>query len=241
MGGRFGNGGGRRLIGAGAKGAFVLALRGGARLDEAARAAGFSLPGMYAARARDPVFAAAWKDALAHSSAPRLIAANNKRGWQLRRMRQLVFTEERKQLFLEHFAGTCDAVAAAEAAGVTKSCVYKAAQRDPEFRAGWEEALAIGYASLEAEAVRQRLAMQERLRAGIEPKGEAPAEFERVMKLLARYERRGGRVGFHGPGEGRLARWSFDEAIEALDKKLRALGLRQGVGDGSSEAGAGTA
>lgn len=240
MGERFGKGTGkRRLIEAAAKGAFIVALRGGARLEEAADRAGFSLDGMYGARRRDPVFKAAWIDALDHSSAPRLIAANNKRGWQLRQMRQVRFTDERKQLFLEHFAGTCDATAAAEAAGVNKSTVYSAAQRDVEFRAAWNEALVFGHALLETEAVRQRLEMQERLRGGIEPKGEMPAEFERVMKLLARYDRRGGCVGFKGPAEGRQARWSFDDAIEALDKKLRALGLRQGVGGDSSSKGTG--
>lgn len=149
-------------------------------------------------------------------------------------MRHVAFTDARKRLFLDHFAGTCDAVASAEAAGVCKATVYKAAQRDRDFRAAWEEALAIGYAALEAEAVRQRLAMQRKMRDGLSPQGEIAQEFERVMKLLNRYDRRGGGVGFQRPRYGRMKSWSFEEAIVALDKKLQALGLRRDGTDGAA-------
>ena len=54
-------------------------------------------------------------------------------------------------------------------------------------------------------------------------------EFERVMKLLARYDRRDGRVGPREIGHGRQRRWTFEEAMVALDKKLRSLGLRHGI------------
>lgn len=52
------------------------------------------------------------------------------------------------------------------------------------------------------------------------------AEFDRVMKLLARWDRKPRRVerGFK-PG-GRRQRWTFEEAIALLDRKMRALGLR---------------
>ncbi|HEX8667609.1 MAG TPA: hypothetical protein VF727_04465, partial [Allosphingosinicella sp.] len=56
-------------IGAAAKAAFVAALRSGARREDAADAAGFSLTGFYGARRRDPAFAAEWKAALAASAA----------------------------------------------------------------------------------------------------------------------------------------------------------------------------
>jgi len=51
------------------------------------------------------------------------------------------------------------------------------------------------------------------------------------MTLLARYDRRDGRVAGRGIGHGRQRRWTFEEAIAALDKRLRALGLRHGIPD----------
>jgi len=52
-------------------------------------------------------------------------------------------------------------------------------------------------------------------------------EFERVMKLLARYDRKGGRIGSreHRPSASRA--WSFEDAIKALDKALDSLGARR--------------
>jgi hypothetical protein len=82
---------------------------------------------------------------------------------------------------------------------------------------------------LEAEAVRQRLEAQRRFSENLEPAGEIAQEFERVMKLLARFDRRDGRVGRREVGHGSRQRWTFDEAIRALDKKLNALGIRRGV------------
>jgi hypothetical protein len=85
------------------------------------------------------------------------------------------------------------------------------------------------------ESVRQRLAAQERLREAIESSdpvplaGEIGAEFERVMKLLARWDRRDGRIGprERSPGSERVA--TFEEAIVALDKALVAFGVRRGI------------
>jgi hypothetical protein len=62
------SGGGRRLIDGAAKAAFLKVLRGGARLQEAADAVGFSLLGLYGARQRDPAFKVEWKEALAASA-----------------------------------------------------------------------------------------------------------------------------------------------------------------------------
>jgi hypothetical protein len=45
-----------------AKAAFLKALRDGARRDEAAEAADFSLIGFYGAGRRDPAFTAQWKE-----------------------------------------------------------------------------------------------------------------------------------------------------------------------------------
>lgn len=234
----------RRRIDEGAKASFIAALRAGASRDEAAAQAGFTANAFYCARRSDRVFALAWAYATDLSAddarAARVAAArpgrdeaaivpNANRRLQLRPVRRARFDDRRKRRFLDHFAGTADLCAAAAAAGVAASTVTQHRRKDSEFAAGCDEALRIAYASLEAEAVRQRLEAQRNLRDGLSPEGEMPREFERVMQLLARYDRKDGRIGLRERGPGREARWSFDEAIAALDRKLRALGARRGI------------
>ena len=142
-------------------------------------------------------------------------------------MRRPRFDDCRKRIFLAHFAGTADAHAATSAAGVAYVTVTQHRRKDADFAAGWDEALAVAYASLEAEAVRQRLEAQRDLREGLCPTGEVSREFDKVMQLLARYDRRDGRIGIRERGAGALKRWTFEESMTLLDKKLRALGSRR--------------
>lgn len=247
-------GGGRRRIDAAVKRRFLEAVAGGARLEEAAASAGASLGGFYGARRRDAEFRDAWARALQSSAEDEraavcpncgarldipagLIAPNNRRQLQRRRMRHVKFTDERRRTFLDHFAGSCDADAAADAAGVDRSTVHKTRLRDPDFSRAWSETLAIGYARLEAEAVRQRLEAQQRLKDGTLGDSEIAQEFERVMKLLARWDRRSPEAGIRGlaPDGGS---WTFDQAIEALEARLKALGIPV-RDDGESEGGEG--
>ncbi|HEY0112961.1 MAG TPA: hypothetical protein VGB59_07380 [Allosphingosinicella sp.] len=223
----------------------MTALRAGTSRDDAAAAEGFSLEAFYCARKRDPLFRSAWVWAMelcameeresrvaGEMTAAALddnIQPNNLRPLQRRRKRATAFTDRRKQLFLDHFAGTADVQAACRAAGVHYSTVYKHYRRDPVFAAGWDEALARAYALLEAEAVRQRLEMQRRAAFEPHPTGEMAQEFERVMKLLDRYDRRSGRIGMREAAPSLQRRWTFEEAIQALDKKLDALGVRRGI------------
>jgi hypothetical protein len=240
----------QRGIDTAAKAAFLAALRRGARREDAAAEAGFSLMGFYGARGRDPAFRAGWAEALAQPAAAgrrarayvergargevRITPANRR---QLQRRRRYVrFDAGAQAVFLAHFAATCDAKAAAAAAGVSESTVRRHRALDPAFAEAYEEALAQGYGWLEAEAVRQRLAAQARLRAAIEAAGpvkppallaEEGAEFDRVMKLLARHDRQPRRPDSRFTPGGRRQRWTFDEAMTLLDKKLRALGVRR--------------
>lgn len=237
----------RRRVDAAAKRDFLAGLRAGLKRDEAAKQAGFTANAFYYARRSDPVFALAWAWAAdlsaadAHSAraaaAPfdpdeAVIAPNACRRLQLRPIRRALFDDRRKRIYLDHFAGTADARAAAAAAGVAPCTVSAHRRADPEFAAAEDEALAVAYASLEAEAVRQRLEAQRNLREGLCPTGEISQEFDRVIRLLARYERKSGRIGLRAPGLGRERRMSFDEAIALLDRKLRALGARHGVESG---------
>jgi hypothetical protein len=197
----------RKLIDAAAKARFVSAVRGGASRSAAAAEAGFHLRALYNARARDPLFRAAWVWAMELSAAderearlatsaerwagvPVRFAFQNKRVIQRRRMRWVRFDEARQQLFLDRLGGTADAGEAAEVAGVHISTVNTHRRRNPDFARRFEEALESAYPMLEAEALRQRLAAQERLRDGLMPSGEIAAEFGRVMALLARWDRK---------------------------------------------------
>jgi len=235
----------RRRIDGAAKTRFVAALRAGTLRNDAAAAEGFSAEAFYCARKRDPLFRFAWiwalelsaiearearrAGVLAAAAGEAEIQPNNLRVLQRRRPRGIAFTDARKQMFLDHFAGTADVQAACEVAGIHYSTVYKHRRIDAVFAAGWDEALAQAYALLEAEAVRQRLEMQRRIAFEPQPTGETGAEFERLMKLLARWDRRNGGTGLREVRPGHQRRWTFDEAIEALDKKLQALGVRRGL------------
>ena len=217
---------GRRINDA-AMHAFLAALKSGATREDAARVAGFSLATFYRVRVRDTGFAAAWEQAVASSAVPRIIAPTNGRRLQSRKFRSLRFNEARRETFLAHFAGTCNVAESAEIAGVCEATVYRHRVKDASFAAAFQEALEQGYVRLEAEALRQRIEAQRRIREagdGLLPAGEATAEFERILKLLDRWDRRNGCIGPRAVAHGSLKRWTFDDAIEALEKKLMALG-----------------
>jgi len=237
-----------RQIDSGAKAAFLAGLREGLCREDAAAAAGFSLTGFYGARCRDPAFAADWKAALALPPAAGRrasayaergevrTASANRRLFQRRRRRNVRFTAERREIYVTCLAETCDSVAAAEAAGVHPSTARLHRRTDPVFDAACREALAEGYDFLETEIVRLRLAAQKRLRAAIERAAPVPspallaeqgAEFDRIMKLLDRFDRKPRRPDSRFTPGGRRQRWTFEDAIRLLDRKLDALGVRR--------------
>jgi hypothetical protein len=207
-----------------AAGVFIAAVRGGATIEDAAAAAGVAMSTLYCRRERDPAFAATWDEAAAISAGPELAWVPARGRYQLRRGRRIRFTRDRKQIFLDHFAGGCDLAAAAEAAGVSADSVYKHLRRDHAFAAAFEEALALGYVLLEAEAVRQGRAMQEAYR--IQPNADAAAQaksFDQCLQLLRQWKRRDGTLG---PRAQPLDKWNFEDAFAALEKELTVFGLR---------------
>jgi hypothetical protein len=165
---------------------------------------------------------------MAKSSGPRLIRPNNGRRQQWRRMRHVRFDDARKERFLNHFAGCADVLEAARVAGVDESTVYKHRRKDPTFAAAFDEALDQAYARLEAEAVRARIEAQKRMRRAMDkgvPTGDVAAEFERVIRLLDRWDRRNGRLGVRTISPDRRQPLDFDESIALLDTKLRRLAI----------------
>jgi hypothetical protein len=221
---------GQKRIGERARRVFVRAVQAGAPLEAAAAAAGHSLQGFYGLRSRDPLFKRRWAAAMRSSGeAERVfVRGNNRRRLQRRRLRHLRFDTDRQEVFLNHFAGCGDAREAAAVAGVDHSTVYKHRRKDPVFAAAFADALEQCYARLEVEAVRQRLEAQRRLARALDEgvvTGEVAEEFERVMRLLDRWDRRNGRVGVRSIAPEKRQALSFDEAIGLLEKKLRHLDI----------------
>ena len=217
---------------------FYDGIEAGETVAEAAAAAGIAVSTAYHRRRTSPDFARGWAEAKARNVAAWSAAGapgdgeTEVRGHAGRRLvrsrkrkRPVAFDRERKQAFLDHFAGSCNLEAAACAAGIGVSSVYRALAGDAAFAEGFQAALAIGYRLLEAEALAQQLAAQRRYT--IDPKTDpegAAHSFERTMQLLREYNRGGGAVGRRAPrtGEAR-SRWSFDEAMAALEKALDAF------------------
>jgi len=250
MGGKRKRPGRRPLIDAAAKVAMLAALREGRRLDSVAASYGVTLQAFYSARRRDPLFAAAWRDAHELSAEAERrpaqaagggeirIASNNRRLVQRRKMRHVRFDERRKAILLVNFAYGCDLLAAAAAAGVCERTVFNHLHTDPVFREAFQAALEEGYAWLGAEALRQRLEAQKRLRAAMDeaeascnplPLREQGLEFDRTMKLLARWDRKQGGLGPRKVRVRHRQRMSFDDAIMLLGRKLHNLGLLPGA------------
>lgn len=221
-------GGGHRIDDE-AKGVFLRALEDGLWLKDAASRAGFTLGAFWKERRRDPAFDSAVVDALDLTSDACLIRPTNGRPIQRRGHRRLRFVGWRVDVFLSHFAATCNEAEAAEAAGVSPATVYRKRRKDPGFAASHQAALDHGYVRLEAEALRQRLAAQQRMAEAVEAGTALGAdlcqEFERVLKLLARWDRRGGVAGPRTVSPAAARAWTFDSAIEAIERKLKALGI----------------
>ena len=237
-------GGGKPRIGEAAKAVFLRALGRGAAHAEAARAAGFSRSAFFRLRKRDAGFAALWDVAIelsagnaAQRGVPRgaipapgagsegyAIQPGTGRRLQRRRTRSLKFTAARQDVFLAHFAGTCNLAEAAAVAGVSESTVFKCLDRDPDFAERFQAVLAQSYQHLEAELLRRRLEAQKRL-GPVEATGAFEPEFDRALKLLQRWERRDGSLGQRRQVRAASAPHSFDEAIDAIERKLKAIGI----------------
>lgn len=215
-----------------AMGAFIAAVEGGALIEEAAAAAGVALSTLYYRRENDPAFAATWDAAVEKSAGPVLVLGQCGRIYQMQRARRVRFTRERKQIFLDHFSGSCNLEAAAAAAGVSTSTVREHLRTDPAFAEAFQEALALGYTLLEAEAVRQQRATQEKYRIDPDPDAAEQAKsFEQCMQLLRQWKRRDGTLGARAWSREHLTKWSFDAAFEALEKELQVFKTRTDLGD----------
>jgi hypothetical protein len=219
--------------------AAVQALRGGATFRKAAEAAGVDVRTIHQWRRKSPAFAAACEAAVGESDAPTLVVPRGGQAeYQLQKSgRRHRFTPERRAIFLEHFAATCDVRASAAAAEVAVCTVYHHRRTDPDFDSEWRAAKLQSYEYLEAELIRQKLAALERMRQRKDAVPEELAkDFDQALALLREHKRAeaGGRAK---AGRGQT-RWDFDRALDRLEKGLRAFGVRIEREEGEDEGGA---
>lgn len=92
-------------------------------------------------------------------------------GAQLRAVRKDGWTVERRRVFMETLAATCNVSEAARAAGKNLSSAYYQKRRDPGFAREWAQAMSIGYAELEALLLRQSLFGSEVEEVVLDPEG----------------------------------------------------------------------
>lgn len=92
-------------------------------------------------------------------------------GAQLRAVRKDGWTVERRRIFMETLAATCNVSEAARAAGKNLSSAYYQKRRDPGFAREWAQAMSIGYAELEALLLRQSLFGSEVEEVVLDPEG----------------------------------------------------------------------
>lgn len=85
------------------------------------------------------------------------LTGQNGRRVQLARVKVGGWTQARRKLFLETLAATCNVTAATAAAGMKGKTAYELRKRDPAFAALWQEALEMGYETLERALLRGAL------------------------------------------------------------------------------------
>jgi len=135
--------------------------------------------------------------------------------------RRRSFTVKRRQEFLDHFAASCNATAAARAVKVSRDCVYRWRRTDAQFRAAWKPMTAAGYAALEAELVRESrrvLSPRASKRAGSAISG---MDAKTALAVLNAYRRSGGR----DPGTVWPQPYDVEAVRARLEAKMLALGI----------------
>ena len=154
------------------------------------------------------------------------------RGSKQAKPKRRSFTAKRRQAFLNHFAASCNAAAAARSVGISENCVYRWRRTNEQFREGWNEALAQGVAGLEADQVRaaREAVKVRRSKAAAVRVGTMDAKTS--LAVLEAYRRSQGR----DPGTINLQPYDPGAVRRRLEKKLRLLGLLDQGRQGPSSA-----
>jgi hypothetical protein len=147
------------------------------------------------------------------------------RGSDIAKPKRRFFTKHRREQFLSHFAASCNAAAAARAVGVSENTVYTWRKSDAQFQAAWGEALAQGYARLEAELVRESqraLSVRADRKAAVRV---GAMDAKTALAVLEAYRRSGGRA----PGEVWPHPYDAEAVRRRLEAKMRLLGADVGA------------
>ncbi|HET9639887.1 MAG TPA: hypothetical protein VFP12_11845 [Allosphingosinicella sp.] len=207
--------------------AFLAALRGGALVEAAAAEVGVRPGTLYRRRRRDPGFDAEWTAAAEASQRWEYRKAPGAKARLVRTKRRLRFGGARRAAYLAELARTCNSSDSARWAGVDPTTICRHLRRDPGFARDCAAALAMGYAALELRLAEEQAAARRRLDwRAIEPTGRMTGDFDEGMRLLARWTRPDGSIGPRFVSRGRQRRWSFEEAIVLLERRLRGLGIK---------------
>ena len=167
------------------------------------------------------------------------VRGGNERRIQVRKARKDGFGEEKKQVFLDHFANCANITRAAAAAGVSTVTVQYHRRRDAEFARAMEEALEAAYLMLEALTI-ERAASGGGWSPGDTPvPGPETVDPETALHLLRlRRAPLGQRTGGGGHRPKRADEKALKEAIlvqlDRLAARLRKSGAK-GAGSGSEK------
>lgn len=154
------------------------------------------------------------------------IGRGNKRRKQVRKVRKGGWTAERRQAFLDHLAGCSNVTRAVKAVGLSNAAAYELRARDPAFAAAWDEALEVGYTTLESMMIERAAGAQGGYAPGETAVPDAGAMDSELALSLLRLRRAipRTRTGLHGP---RPRKAGLDELAEAILAKLEILSRRR--------------
>ena len=239
---------GNRVVSAEQQVRFLLGIRNGMTVKAAARWAPVGTTAIYWLRRTDAGFADLWREAFAGARADAAavraqeraagdmaqgtrVAAHGASPPKRRRRHAIEFTPERRQVFLDHFAESCNMAAAAAAAGVTVRAVRKTLAEDEAFSDGFDVATVVGYKALEADTLHQA-----QMAYRLSPDGDPGAAdgpggrqtFERSLQLLHQYRRHDGTIG-RRPSRRNLKSASREELIAQIVAGLKMLKQRRAM------------
>ena len=154
------------------------------------------------------------------------VRAGNGRRVQVRKARKDGFSEEKRQIVLDHLAACSNLTRAAKAAGVSTETVNYHRRRDPAFAQACIEAIEAGYVALEA------LTIDHVARGGRYVPGdtEVPSaegiDFHMALHLLQlRHRAPGQRTGRAGYEPKRVSEKALNDSIlaklDVLDRRLK--------------------
>ena len=142
-------------------------------------------------------------------------------GTRVRRIRssQRSWTPAKRTAFFEALAETCNVKLAAKMAGVSTSRAYTLRDQDAAFRAGWERALATGFAQLEMMLLERALHGVEKTVTRRDGTVTIMREYsDRVALALLRMHREQASLANEEPDEG-----EWQEARERIVARLQRI------------------